>query len=78
MLITLSIIVFLIVSKTIWVMYATSGHGTYVGEKKELIRRANYLISKVATTPQKLLDEIPSAIGTQFQGEWAFPAFCAP
>ena len=71
MLITLSIIVFLIVSKTIWVMYATSGHGSYVGEKKELIRRANYLISKVATTPQKLLDEIPSAIGTQFQGEWA-------
>ena len=52
-------------------MYATSGHGSYVGEKKELIRRANYLISKVATTPQKLLDEIPSAIGTQFQGEWA-------
>ena len=52
-------------------MYATSGHGSYVGEKKELIRRTNYLISKVATTPQKLLDEIPSAIGTQFQGEWA-------
>ena len=52
-------------------MCATSGHGSFDGEKKEIIRRANYLTSKVATTPQKLLDEMPSGIGEQFQGEWA-------
>ena len=65
------IIVALIVVKVIWVTCATVGHGSYVGEKKEIIRRANYLTSKVVTTPQKLLDEMPSGIGEQFQGEWA-------
>lgn len=65
------IIVALIVVKGIWVTCATVGHGSYEGEKKEIIRRANYLTSKVVTTPQKLLDEMPSGIGEQFQGEWA-------
>ena len=65
------IIVALIVVKVIWVTCATVGHGSYEGEKKEIIRRANYLTSKVVTTPQKLLDEMPSDIGEQFQGEWA-------
>ena len=65
------IIVALIVVKVIWVTCATVGHGSYEGEKKEIIRRANYLTSKVVTTPQKLLDEMPSGIGEQFQGEWA-------
>lgn len=57
--------------KACWVTCATSGHGSFDGEKTEIIRRANYLISKVATTPQQLLDEMPSGIGEQFQGEWA-------
>ena len=65
------IIVALIVVKVIWVTCATVGHGSYEGEKKEIIRRANYLTSKVVTTPQKLLDKMPSGIGEQFQGEWA-------
>ncbi len=65
------IIVALIVVKVIWVTCAITGHGSYEGEKKEIIRRANYLTSKVVTTPQKLLDEMPSGIGEQFQGEWA-------
>ncbi|HIT46469.1 MAG TPA: hypothetical protein IAC35_01270 [Candidatus Cryptobacteroides merdipullorum] len=29
------------------------------------------LTKKVVTTPEKLLDEMPAAIGPQFQGEWA-------
>ena len=57
--------------KTIWASCATSGHGSFDGEKKEIIRRANYLTSKVATSPQQLLNEMPSGIGAQFQGEWA-------
>ena len=71
MIIIFIIIVFLVVAKVFWVTCATKGHGSYDGEKKEIIRRANYLTSKVATTPQQLLDEMPSGIGTQFQGEWA-------
>jgi hypothetical protein len=50
---------------------ATTGQGSFEGEKKEIVRRANYLTAKVATSPQQLLDEMPSGIGTQFQGEWA-------
>ena len=50
---------------------ATSGQGSFEGEKKEIVRRANYLTAKVASSAQQLLDEMPSGIGTQFQGEWA-------
>ena len=71
LIIILLAIVPLIGFKTVWVSCSTSGHGSFDGEKKEIIRRANYLTSKVATTPQKLLDEMPSGIGEQFQGEWA-------
>lgn len=67
----LLIVIALISIKVIWVRLATNGHGSFEGEKKEIIRRANYLTSKVATTPQRLLDEMPNGIGTQFQGEWA-------
>ena len=35
------------------------------------MRRMNYLLGKVITSPETLLAEMPSAIGTQFQGEWA-------
>ena len=71
MIILLSIILLLVVVKVIWVKCATTGHGSFEKEKKEIIRRANYLTSKVATTPQNLLGEMPSGIGEQFQGEWA-------
>ena len=71
MVICIVIILGLIATKAIWVSCATSGHGSFEGERKSVIRRANYLTSKVATSPQKLLDEMPSGIGEQFQGEWA-------
>ena len=71
MAIILIVLTFLIVGKAVWVKCAISGHGSFDGEKKEIIRRANYLTAKVATSPQQLLDEMPSGIGAQFQGEWA-------
>jgi hypothetical protein len=61
----------LIVIKAIWVACATYGHGSFEGERKEIVRRANYLTAKVAISPQQLLDEMPSGIDAQFQGEWA-------
>lgn len=71
MIVFILVIAILITIKIIWVLCATSGHGSFDGEKKEIIRRANYLTSKVCTTPQDLLNEMPSGIGAQFQGEWA-------
>ena len=69
--IVVSALMLLIAMKACWVKCATSGHGSFEGEKKEIIRRVNYLNAKVVTSPQELLDEMPSGIGTQFQGEWA-------
>ena len=68
---TFVVIIVIVGIKVLWVTCATIGHGSFNNEEKEIIRRANYLTSKVATTPQKLLDEMPSGIGEQFKGEWA-------
>ena len=65
------VIIALIAVKSIWVSCSTNGIGSFETEKKDIIRRANYLTSKVATSPQRLMDEMPSGIGEQFQGEWA-------
>ena len=65
------IVAVLITVKVIWVVSATIGHGSLEGERKEIVHRANYLTSMVCTTPQDLLNEMPSGIGEQFQGEWA-------
>ncbi len=65
------IVAALITIKVIWVVSATIGHGSFEGERKKIVRRANYLTSMVCTTPQDLLNEMPSGIGEQFQGEWA-------
>lgn len=51
----LLIIILPIALKAIWVACATSGHGAFDKEKKEIIRRANFLTAKVATSPQQLL-----------------------
>jgi len=67
----LLVIILLFIAKAVWVSCATGGHGSIDGEKIEIIHRANYLTSKVATSPHELLDEMPSGIGSQFQGEWA-------
>ena len=65
------VVALLIIGKVLWVMCATWGHGSIDHERGEIIRRANYLVSKVATTPIGLLHEMPDAIDFQFRGEWA-------
>ena len=70
MFIAIVVIILLITIKMLWVACAISSHGDWDGERKDIIRRANYLTAKVATSPQQLLDEMPSGIGEQFQGEW--------
>ena len=36
-----------------------------------MLARRNYLLGKLLVTPEEVLNEMPSAIGVQFQGEWA-------
>lgn len=69
--IVLTVIVVLIVINAVWTWCFCSMNGTFEGEKKDILERRAYLIEKVITTPEELLGEMPSAIGPQFQGEWA-------
>ncbi|MBR6538428.1 MAG: hypothetical protein IKT76_01040 [Bacteroides sp.] len=57
--------------KAIGVSLATHHHGTIESEKKEILARRNYLLEKLITSPENVLNEMPAIIGTQFQGEWA-------
>ena len=65
------IIIFPIILKIIWVIFKTFNHGNIKKEKKELVSRARYLVSKIGKNPKELINSMPSNIGSQFQGEWA-------
>ena len=67
----LAIIVAIIVVKAIWVGIATRHNGDFESEKADILARRDFLIEKVMTSPQKLIDEMPAIVGSQFQGEWA-------
>ena len=68
---TVAIITVIVVLKWLWVTISTMGHGTFEGEKTEILRRKNYLTNKLLVSPEEVLNEMPGGIGTQFQGEWA-------
>lgn len=67
----LGVLLALFVAKVICVQIATRYIGSFETEKSELLRRRNYVMDKVITKPQTLIDRMPAAIGEQFQGEWA-------
>ena len=69
--ICLAVIVAFILTKVVWVWCYCADNGTFESEKQDILERSAYLIDKVITSPENLLDEMPSAIGPQFQGEWA-------
>ena len=68
---TIAVIVVFVVLKWLWVTISTIGHGTFEGEKTEILRRRNYLTNKLLVSPEGVLNEMPGGIGSQFQGEWA-------
>ena len=69
--IVLTVIVALILTKVVRVWCYCADNGTFESEKQDILERRAYLIDKVITSPEKLLDEMPSVVGLQFQGEWA-------
>ena len=46
-------------------------HSSFKKEKIDILQRRNFLLDKLITTPQEVLDLMPSSVGAQFQGEWA-------
>ena len=69
--IALMVVALIVAMKAVWVYAYTKDNGTFEGEKKDILARKNYLVEKFVTSPYRVLDEMPSGIGMQFQGEWA-------
>lgn len=67
----LLVIIALVLIKAAWTCLATRNIGSFETEKKELLARRDFLIEKVIVSPEKLIAEMPAAVGPQFQGEWA-------
>lgn len=67
----LIIIATILVCKTFWTILATHNLGSFATEKKDILYRRNYLKETIITSPQELIDRMPSVVGAQFQGEWA-------
>ena len=65
------VIVFIFVLKILSVIWMCQEHKSLDSEKNDIIERRNYLVDKLVTSPEKVLDEMPASIGVQFQGEWA-------
>lgn len=61
----------LLISKYLWVNNMSVHIGSFESEYEDIIQRRNYLIENIIVPPDKLLKEMPAAVGPQFQGEWA-------
>lgn len=71
MIVLLIIVSFIVLLKVFSVLWMCKEHGTFESEKNDILERRNYLESKLVTSPQEVLNAMPSGIGIQFQGEWA-------
>ena len=40
-------------------------------ERADILERRDYLLGKLITSPKHVVDQMPSIVGAQFQGEWA-------
>ena len=65
------IILMIVLGKWIWVSVMTRSVGSFESERTDIFRRRNYLLAKVIVKPQELINSMPSAVGSHFQGEWA-------
>lgn len=69
--ILVGLILSIVIGKAVWMGVCNRHIGTFETERTDILNRRNYLIEKVITDPEKLLAEMPVAVGPQFQGEWA-------
>ena len=65
------VILLLIFAKAIHTSSMMKHIGSFETEKADLLQRRDWLLSKVVTTPEKLINEMPGAVGPIIKGEWA-------
>ena len=61
----------IVLSKFIWVFIMTYMIGSFDSEKDDILERAEFLLNETCTTPEEIINKMPSCIGRHFQGEWA-------
>ena len=54
---------------------ASAQSSAWQQERDDILERANWLCKKIVVTPEQLMDEAPSIIGREYQGEWALYCF---
>lgn len=64
-------IIVLVMIKVVWVAWGCWSIGSHEKEKTDILQRKNWLVKKIVVEPRQLLNEMPSQLGLQFQGEWA-------
>ena len=64
-------IIALVLIKVVWVAWGCWSIGSHEKEKTDILQRKNWLVKKIVVEPRQLLNEMPSQLGLQFQGEWA-------
>ena len=65
-----AIVLLVIFFKIIWVTGKTWRHSIPENERKEILHRANYLVTEIEKGPEHLIQRMPDSIGEQFKGEW--------
>lgn len=65
------VILSLIITKVVFTNKNCRDIGSPETEKKDVLVRRDFLLNKLMVSPEKVIEEMPSAVGPQFQGEWA-------
>lgn len=66
-----AILLLAVLGKKAWIGHAMRGIGAFETERDDILARRDFLLDKMLGGPERLLTEMPSGIGAQFQGEWA-------
>ena len=64
-----AVLLFFVTLKSISVSWECSKRNAF--EKEDILERKDYQLDKLLENPPDVLNEMPAAIGAQFQGEWA-------
>lgn len=57
--------------KAVWVRRCCREIGSFESERTDILERRAYLAREILVEPDALIEKMPSAVGPQFQGEWA-------
>lgn len=66
-----AVILLLTILKIVTLSWRSREFGSFDKEKSDILRRREWLLSKVATSPREVIDAMPASLGSQYQGEWA-------